>query len=281
MVRNVGIVVDSTVGTHFKSKLFKDASVIPLTMLVEGRSYPDDQLKGDNLLRLLKHKKDMQIEKPAPELFVKAYHKQLDLGYRHIICLTSDKNLSDTYISAKLAQEIMHSDHIVVIDSKTVGHGMAYLLEVLYRSIGEHKPFDEVLAILKQAIDEIEMIFIQSTYQSKRDLFKSDHAFKDVYKTLFGVKTVYQYHQGHFKVLKKMVGKHKVIDYVSNLIAAKNNERKLAFMNMTYVDDAAEAKMLEHEIYQKSADISITYYGFMHPLLAVYLGRAGIGILLV
>ncbi len=45
--RTIGIVVDSTTGLKFKEDIFKDASIVPLTISVDGKEYVDGELSNE------------------------------------------------------------------------------------------------------------------------------------------------------------------------------------------------------------------------------------------
>jgi Uncharacterized protein conserved in bacteria, COG1307 len=118
--RKLGIVVDSTCGNTYGKNFFEDISVVPLTLIVGETSYMDGAIDNTTLLNFIENKQKVTTSQPNPELFIKAFKEQFDLGYKHVICLTLSSKLSGTHNSALLAKKMLNNPNITVIDTQNI-----------------------------------------------------------------------------------------------------------------------------------------------------------------
>jgi len=72
MVREFGIVVDSTTQTGFKQKIFKDASVVSLSFIVGDMTIVDLKYSTRELFNF-SNGKHIKLLNPTPEQFIKSF----------------------------------------------------------------------------------------------------------------------------------------------------------------------------------------------------------------
>ncbi|CCV63690.1 DegV family protein [Alteracholeplasma palmae J233] len=278
--RKVGIVVDSTCGAQFKDKIFKDASIVPLTVLVDDVPHTDGTLDNVKLLKYMHENKKVTTSQPSPDLFLKAYQEQFDLGYESIVCFVLSSGLSGTYNSANLAKTIIENENIIIVDTKTVGPGVTYLLERLNEIIkNSNLPIKEIVEELMTKEAETGSLFFSVDHLAT--LVKGGRLtrLQAMVGNLLKIKPILRFKNSVLSIEKKARGKQAVYDFFVNEAKTYLTSLTKTIIKIVYVDDASVAKELEHELNMiKNENLVTEIYGPISPVVATHLGYRGIGI---
>lgn len=278
--RKIGIVVDSTCGTEFKETIFKDASIVSLSMLVDEKSYVDGTLTNSELLEFMHSNHKVKTSQPAPDLFIKAYQEQFALGYEKVICLVISGGLSGTVNSANLAKTIVDDKNIIVIDTETVGPGVTFLLERLNQYIEtDQMTADEAIEkLLTQDIPNGQLLFSVDhlgTLVKGGRLTKIEALIGNILK----IKPILKYKASKLTVDKKARGTQAVFKYIVSEVKKVLDQGIKTIAKIVYVDDPAPAKELIHELAQlESENLTVELYGAISPVVATHLGYRGMGV---
>lgn len=277
--RTVGIVVDSTCGNLFKETIFKDASIVPLTMLVDEASYVDGTLSNSQLLEYMHKNHKVTTSQPAPDLFIEAYKEQLALGYESVICLVISGGLSGTINSATLAKTILGNDNVIVIDTQTVGPGVAFLLERLNQYLEDGLTAKEAAEKLmnKQAVNGQLLFSVDhlGTLVKGGRLTKLEALIGNILK----IKPILKFERSKLTVEKKARGTEAVFKYLVGEVKKALTAGVKIVAKVVFVDDPVPAKELIHELAQiEDENLDIELYGAISPVVATHLGYRGMGI---
>lgn len=278
--RKIGIVVDSTTGSRFKNDFFADASIVDLTINVADKSYIDGELSNEDILKFVDKKIKVQTSQPSPESFLNAFKEQLDLGYEHVICLTISKGLSGTINSANLAKDMIVNDNIIVIDSKTVGPGVTFLLEVINQGIEQGLEFTEVINKVNQKIDDITLYF---SIEQLGALVAGGRLskFQATIGNILKIKPILNFTQGSLSVVKKVRGVEAIYHYLAGQVKEAEEQGSGVVAKVTFVDNHDKAKKLIKDILEVTPSAEVKDFGPISAVVATHLGYSGLGVLVV
>lgn len=273
-MRKVGFVIDST----FTYKT-KDISVVPLKVIIDGVEYVEGTFSNDLVVDALKHNKDMKTSQPTPSSFVEAYEHQLSLGYEHVICLIISQTLSGTINGANVAKDIVDSEKITVIDTKSASVGATQVLEEALAFAETGVSAEEVIKFIDETITKGSVIF---SVDNLSTLVKNGRLSRvsAILGGLLRVKPILRFKEGVLTVESKARGILGVFKYITNQVAELLVKEKV-IVRITYVDNIEYAKSMEENILAlKSDKIDVELRGNVSAVMAAHIGLGGMGIYL-
>ncbi|MDV3166850.1 MAG: DegV family protein [Vigna little leaf phytoplasma] len=277
--RKLGIVVDSTIGGDFGKKIFHDISIVPLTIILDEKSYYEKDLENKVVFDLLNQNKSLTTSQPNPQLFLKAFKEQLALGYEHIVCVTISKKLSGTFNSAQKAKQILNNPQVNVIDSGSVGPGMLFTLQKIKQYIETSNPEDYSIMlndiIKKQS--EGKLLF---TLNDIKQLIINKRISKIKYfiGQLFKIKPIIKFQEGIISVEKNLRNWKNIFQYLIKKIVQEQKTLENIEIKIVYVNKDNLAQEFKNEIEKlKNPKIKISMYGSISPIIAVHLSSDGFG----
>ena len=118
----VAIVTDST--SDLPAKVYEgyDLTVVPLSVLFEGKVYLDNgiDIRPDDFYELIKTSSDMpKASQPTPGDFIKVYDRIIKLG-KEVLSIHISRKLSGTINSAELALKQFSKGKVNILDSEFV-----------------------------------------------------------------------------------------------------------------------------------------------------------------
>ena len=276
MVREFGIVVDSTTQTGFKQKIFKDASVVSLSFIVGDMTIVDLKYSTRELFNF-SNGKDIKLLNPTPEQFIKAFDEQKKLGYEKVVYLASAQSLNECYRNARLAQTILNDPNIIIVDTKTFGPGVHRLLELMDYYHQNDLKINDILKKLTKSIEESEIYFTTPHLKPfiehhEANKFKEKLIHMMPFTYIVGMK------QGQFRLAKRVVG-HKGVEAFFIEKAKQRMQFELKpYTQVFHTTLVAKAKELQHELHHHLPDASALLYGELSFSVAKDLGMKSIGI---
>lgn len=211
IVEKIKIITDSS--ADLPKEVFEklDITVLPLLINFGEESYRDGlEINIDQLF----HKIDNgdvfpNTSQVTPPRFEEAYRKYLDEGYK-IISLHLSSSMSGTYQSACLAKEMIESDDIYVVDSRSVTGGLGLLAyrAAILRDAG--KSFNEIIEDLEEKKN---YICSSLSFESLENLVKGGRISKgiSVVTGVLGIKLVLEVKDGVMSVKDKVRGSKKAV----------------------------------------------------------------------
>lgn len=277
MKRTVGIVVDSTFGIDKTFVEQHNISVVPLEVIIDGRSYVDGTFDPNLVIKAIENKKDVKTSQPSPEQFIKAYEEQLK-SFSEVICLTISKSLSGTYNSANLGQTILENPKVYVVDSESTINGGGYITEKLIEYLDQGYDAQKGLFYVEQLKSRGSIIF---TIDNLQALVKSGRLGKvqAFIGNILKVKPILRFKQGVLALEHKVRSFDNVILYLVEETKKTMSQGKV-IVRIAYVDQSIQAKELEHVIYQIDEQIDIKITGVISPVVSAHVGLGGLGIYL-
>jgi DegV family protein with EDD domain len=159
---NVHIVTDSSAHGQIPSSV----TVVPNTITVQGKSYREGiDLSPEDALRMFNHQPYAPlIRVPTQAEYLEVYDR-LASQYDAIISIHASREILTSWQNARAAaQQVMGRCEIAVIDSRTISAAQGMLVRLAVRSLAEAQNAEEVVRILRGAIERIYSIYyVEST----------------------------------------------------------------------------------------------------------------------
>ncbi len=128
MGRRIALVSDSTsVDEETAERL--DILVVPLTVVIGAKSYDEGTAAGpETVAAALKQRVPVSTSRPAPEAFLRVYHKAAKAGAEAVVSIHLSGEVSGTYESAALAARDA-SVPVVTVDSRQLGMATCFAVD--------------------------------------------------------------------------------------------------------------------------------------------------------
>jgi DegV family protein with EDD domain len=168
MGRDVAVVTDST------SYLTPDAAaavgviVVPLQVVVDGRSFDEGTAFGPrDLADALRRRVRVSTSRPSPRAFLDAYESAVAAGARAVVSVHISGQLSGTADAARLAA----SDATVpveVIDSRSLGMALGFAVLSAAEAANRGCTVDEVGEVARRRAEQSSAVFCLDTLEYLR-----------------------------------------------------------------------------------------------------------------
>ncbi len=158
---NIHVVTDSC--AH--GELPPNITVVPNTISMEGKTYREGiDLSAEEALRLFAHQAYApQVRPPTQEQYLEVYDR-LTREADAIVSIHASREIFPSWQNARAAaQQLAGRCEIVVIDSRTISAGQAMLIRLAARTIAEGVGTDEVVRILRGAVERIYSVYYVET----------------------------------------------------------------------------------------------------------------------
>lgn len=156
----IKIVVDST-GYIEKETLEKlDIKVVPLTIRIGGKEYKENELPISEFYRMLLESKELpKTSQPSIQDFIQVYKPLLEEGHE-ILSIHLSEKVSGTINSARLAIEVLKTDKIKIVDSKSTTFSLKFLAEYAASLINKNLSLKEVYQETQKLVERIYNRFV-------------------------------------------------------------------------------------------------------------------------
>ncbi|WP_162146852.1 DegV family protein [Acholeplasma granularum] len=249
-MRDFGIITDSTIENKLLINIFKDASNVSLLFMYEGRFVDEKTIIQNNL-----NESNIFIDsKINPKGFMDAIIHQKQLGYKRILILTSSNILTTSYKEAMLAKSILDDDSIDIIDTKTFGPGILYLLETLDNLIKKGLSYSKIIDKLNDLIDQSKTLIITNDYKRLRNHKGFIKCIKPFIKYYIMSK------DKDYNLEKIFFKESQLLNYINLLIT---NYKGFSKEIKTYIFsglNVASAKFIQHHLYNFNNQFSANLY---------------------
>lgn len=218
----IRIVIDSTSDVTNEIIEKYNLKMVPLTVNFENESYLDkvELSTADFFDKLVKSENLPTTSQVSPGAFREAFSEILLEGDQVLgIFLASE--FSGTYDSARIAKDMIGSDNIRIIDSKSVCLGTFTLILEAIKLVEQKKTIDEIVEELEASKEKIIAVAVFDTlkYLEKGGRLSKGQA---VVGSLLNIKPVLEIKEGKLNSIDKVRGKNKTIKWFDEFVQ-KNN----------------------------------------------------------
>ncbi len=225
----IRIVIDSTSDVTREIIEKHNLVMVPLTVNFENKSYLDKiELSTEVFFeKLAAAEKLPTTSQVSPGTFVEAFSEILIKG-DEVLGIFLASEFSGTYESARMAKDMIGSDKIHIIDSRSVCLGTFSLILEAIELVNQNKNIDEIVEILEDIKNKIVAVAGLDTlkYLEKGGRLSKGQA---VMGSILNIKPIIGIKDGKLTVIDKIRGKNKTIKWFDNWI----EENKFDLTNKT------------------------------------------------
>lgn len=213
-MKKIKLITDSTSDLpHYIIEKY-NIEVLPLNINIGETSYTDGvDIDFKTLLKKINEGQGFpSTSQVTPKRFIDCYNKYLSEGYK-IVSIHLLSKMSGTYHSACVSKDMIQSDDIVVIDSKTVTAGLGLLVVKAHNLIEEGK---SIFEIEKEVINTIPKIQSILAFDTLEHLVKGGRLSKTsgFIGTVLGIKPILTVKDGEIVVKEKIRGSKKALKHI-------------------------------------------------------------------
>jgi DegV family protein with EDD domain len=168
MRRNVAVVTDSTAYLDVHHAADRGIGVVPLQVIVDGRSFAEGQEIGPSeIAGALRQHAQVSTSQPAPRALLDAYESAAASGAQSIVSIHLSGQLSGTVDSARLAARDAPVP-VRVVDSRSLGMGLGFAVLAAAEAADRGLDLDEVADVAEQRAHRATTLFYVDTLEYLR-----------------------------------------------------------------------------------------------------------------
>lgn len=247
----IRIVIDSTSDVTDEIIEKYNLKMVPLTVNFENESFLDKvELSSSEFFeKLEKAEKLPTTSQVSPGAFVEAFSEILLEGDQ-ILGIFLASEFSGTYDSARIAKDMIGSDNIRIIDSRSVCLGTFSLILEAIKLVNEKKTIDQIVAELEATKDKVVAIAGLDTlkYLEKGGRLSKGQA---VVGSILNIKPVIEIKDGKLAVIEKVRGKNKTIKWIDEWIEKNNYDLSDKTVLLFHARSYDQLKVLRETIEEK------------------------------
>lgn len=248
---SIRIVIDSTSDVTEDIIEKYNLKVVPLTVNFENESFLDkvELSTSEFFEKLTKAEKLPTTSQVNPGTFVEAFSEILLEGDQ-ILGIFLASEFSGTYDSARIAKDMIGSDNIRIIDSKSVCLGTFALILEAIELVNQNKTIDEVVDELERLKEKIVAVAGLDTlkYLEKGGRLSKGQA---MVGSLLNIKPILEIKEGKLSVIEKIRGKNKTIKWIDEWIEKNNFDLSNKTVLLFYAQNYEQLKVLRETIEEK------------------------------
>ncbi len=247
----IRIVIDSTSDVTNEIIEKYNIKMVPLTVNFEDGSYLDKiELSSEEFFeKLAKAAKLPTTTLVSPGAFVEAFSEILMEGDQVLgIFLASE--FSGTYDSARMAKDMIGSEDIHIIDTRSVCLGSFALILEAIELVEQNKNIEEIVKELEKVKEKIVAIAAVDTlkYLEKGGRLSKGQA---VVGSILNIKPIIKISEGKLSVIEKIRGKNKSIKWFDEWIEKNNYDLSDKTVLLFHGRSYEQLKLLRETIEQK------------------------------
>lgn len=248
---SIRIVIDSTSDVTNEIIEKYNLKMVPLTVNFENESFLDkiELSSAEFFEKLAKSEKLPTTSQVSPGAFVEAFSEILLEGDQVLgIFLASE--FSGTYDSARIAKDMIGSDNIRIIDSRSVCLGTFALILKAIELVNQNKTIDSIVADLEKSKENIVAVAGLDTlkYLEKGGRLSKGQA---VVGSILNIKPIIEIKDGKLAVIEKIRGKNKTIKWFDEWIEKNNYDLSDKTVLLFHARSEDQLKILRDTIEEK------------------------------
>lgn len=252
-------------------------SVIPLTLILEGKTYRDgvDIMPDDFYQRLLLSSSMPQTSQVTVSEYEQRFSDLLEAGYE-ILNLGLSSAISSSYFSAVQAQKSFAGKPIEIFDTKLVSMALGFQVLAAARAAKDGASLSECKTIAEDAYNKIGVYF---TVDSLKYLAAGGriNSAKRLLGTALNIKPLLEIRDGKIELVESVISKKKAINRMVNLVEKSIDGRKPVRVSVFHALDHDTAVELQAELntrFQPEENI----LSFVSPVVGAHVGPGTISI---
>lgn len=243
----IKIVTDSSITIEPDLVETLDITVVPLTVMVDGIVYSDNDLKEDGkFLSLMRNSKSLpKTSQPPVGLFAETYEKLIKEGAEQIVAIHITHSLSGTLEASRQGANIAGAD-VTVLDSAFTDQAMKFQVIAAAKLAQKGSSLEEILARVEEVKKKTELFIGVSTLEN---LVKGGRIGRvtGLISSLLNIRVVMELKNHALNPIAKGRGNKTFNKWLDNLIATIK-DRKIAEIGISYAGTSDFANGLKDKL---------------------------------
>ncbi|HHF7042639.1 DegV family protein [Streptococcus mutans] len=243
----IKIVTDSSITIEPDLVEALDITVVPLTVMVDGIVYSDNDLKEDGkFLSLMRNSKSLpKTSQPPVGLFAETYEKLIKEGAEQIIAIHITHSLSGTLEASRQGANIAGAD-VTVLDSAFTDQAMKFQVIAAAKLAQKGSSLEEILARVEEVKKKTELFIGVSTLEN---LVKGGRIGRvtGLISSLLNIRVVMELKNHALNPIAKGRGNKTFNKWLDNLITTIK-DRKIAEIGISYAGTSDFANGLKDKL---------------------------------
>ncbi|MFM1620054.1 DegV family protein [Streptococcus mutans] len=243
----IKIVTDSSITIEPDLVEALDITVVPLTVMVDGIVYSDNDLKEDGkFLSLMRNSKSLpKTSQPPVGLFAETYEKLIKEGAEQIVAIHIIHSLSGTLEASRQGANIAGAD-VTVLDSAFTDQAMKFQVIAAAKLAQKGSSLEEILARVEEVKKKTELFIGVSTLEN---LVKGGRIGRvtGLISSLLNIRVVMELKNHALNPIAKGRGNKTFNKWLDNLIATIK-DRKIAEIGISYAGTSDFANGLKDKL---------------------------------
>lgn len=278
---NIRILTDSTADLPQEIVEQYQITVIPLTVLIEGKPYLDRvDITNEEYYATLRKVDDLPTtSQPSPAVFAEAYEKLAQEGAEEIISLHLSSDLSGTVQGAGLAAKMVEDKvRVTVIDSRSATMGLGLVVYTAAKAAAEGKKIEEVTELLQTCVQNLDLFFL---IDSLDNLQKGGRIGKAGFLvgSLLNIKPILRLKDGVIHAYEKVRGnkENKAMDRLIDDFCNKIDMNKPVYCAAGYCDNKELAEYMVAKMQERHPQLDVVFMQ-IGCVVATHIGMGAVGI---
>jgi DegV family protein with EDD domain len=277
----IHIVTDSCahfVNAHFVQQ--NPVTVVPNCLTIGDVVYRESQdLSAEEALQhIARRKTPPTVTPPTVQDYMQVYER---LAHTHdaIISIHASREIFDSWQNARnAAQSMMGYCEIVVLDSQTLCVAQGLLVQVAVRAIQDGQPPDEVVRIVRGAVDRLYAVYYVETldFLLRSKIMSASHT---LLGTMLGIKPFVSLEEGRLAAIEKVRTRGQAVErLVEFAVEFTDIEQAVLLQSRLAVTD--QTRSLQERLSSEFPQLQFPYTVYA-PSLAALIGTDATGIVIL
>lgn len=255
-MNNIVLITDSSCDLPLEYLIENKIILLPLTVEIKGKVYKDIlDLKPNEFYELIKDK-DAIPKTAAVNMysFEEIFKAELEKG-NEVLYIGISSEISGTFSFANQAKELIASERIHLLDSRTAAFGQGLLVIEANKMIKEGKNIQEILNVL----NEVKLRMDYAVALNKIEMLKRSGRISGMQAfagNLLNIKPIISVEDGKVNVTKKVRGTKMAINFLVNRLDKEIIDFRYPLI-ICYGTDENLKNMLEEKLKEKLGGINI------------------------
>lgn len=241
--RRVAVVTDSAASLPESLKKHHEVTVVPISVVVGGRSYADGELSLDDVIARLDE--GVSTSAPSPGEWGEAIEDALGRAGA-VLVLTIAASMSGTHNAALLAADSVEGN-VRVLDTRTAAGAEALVVLAAARAAERGASLDDVEVTAKEVADRVRLV---ATVDSLDQLVRSGRVpnIAGVAGRYLGVNPLFEFRDGKAKPLRPAFSRDAALDRIVAACHARRehlgDDARLHVAALHAADEATAERLL-------------------------------------
>ena len=273
----ITLITDSTCDLNPVLLTELDIQFAPLKVLFNDKEYVDKiDLTNPEFYSLMKQSKELPTTSQVnPGEFYDLFAKEVEAG-NEVIGIFLSSELSGTYNSAVIAKEMVGSDNIHLIDSRTVSFALGFMIVRIKALIDSGADINTVIAFAKDMIANNQLYGMLDTLENLKKGGRLSSGTAMIGKVL-NLKPIIEVKEGLVNVAEKARGSRKGLSWMIDQVEAAYPGGKIAEIAIAHANNEEKLKEFKLLLLEKF-EISKIYEIEIGSVVGTHAGEGAIGV---